>query len=149
MKKEKKKIKIDYILSLSRSGSTKYGEMLCEKYNNNKEKTIFLGEVSNYINGIKEEINISQKYCSCEKKYKNCNFWGNINRSIYQKKTYKNIINFCKKKGYKRIIDSSKRLYPLKIYNELNIDFTIHLIIRNPFSWVKSVIKHKNKRLAK
>ena len=135
-------MKVEYIICLSRSGSTKYGEYLTEKLNSKNENSLFVGESIHAFWPSYYRNNLKHKYCSCGKKYEKCIFWKDLSYKRTLKDYYNWIIEKTKLFGYSTIIDSSKKLKILNLYNEMDIDLRVHFIIRSPFSWAKSSNKH-------
>lgn len=133
---------IEYILSLNRSGSTKYGEYITETFNAEGSKTLLLGEVDRSCSLPKKVVNLSHLFCSCEKKYRDCEVWGDLSDSVDMQEHYQNIIDRAEDLGYERVVDSSKTLSGLQIWSSLDVDINTHFIVRRPWSWAASRRKH-------
>ena len=133
-------MKATVVLGPSHTGSTKYGEHLTEKFNQNGEKTIFVGE------GIRKEkrpYNAPRKtltHCSCENKYEACPFWKEIDRQPLLIDLVREIVAVAKDLGYEHIIDTSKDVMALHGYQEILGPQNVHCVWkdRNPIGWVHS-----------
>lgn len=121
--------KLKYILSLSHSGSTMYGKSIC------KENDLFIGESIRKFFPIYEFTTKQSNFCSCGSNNNCCPFWSNINKFD---DVFKNFHDYI-------IIDSSKSLEYLKLIEPFFKEVEVHLIIRNPFTWVKSIQNNNGK----
>ncbi len=137
--------KIYYIHGIIFCGSTKYGEYLCEKFNEEGKKSLFIGEsYAAFSIGLNDREN-TDKICSCMRDVKKCNLWKN--RKIFHilPEAYKFIIDWANKKGYEIIIDSSKTISTPKAYQELGLDVDITFLWKPHWEHKKSMRKRGRK----
>lgn len=133
--------KVLSIVGYDRSGTTLLGRILAKS-----KEVIFLGEVDRGFKNFREG---KKGICSCEKKLKNCSFWGkHIPEIIDKDYDFKIFQKITSSSGTKLIIDSSKSFRQIKnIARHYSDKHLLIFIKRNPKGVIYSRMRTRKRRV--
>lgn len=137
-------MKVTYVISLERSGSTFLDLALSSKFN-----LVGCGEIFRtiYPHGVPDKPFL-ELTCSCGKRASTCKVWGNILKEAAETPFKTQEIAYTKffenlGKTYQHdditIIDSSKSLAALRALKNINCDISVIFMIRDIRGWTQSI----------